>query len=127
MRTNVYTGFHVFNPMDIKGHVPAEYFRVRHEASACFSMWPCEFCARYENERLELEARLFGQKVGEGFLDRNHPSATFGVEIGIGKISLTATADFTEKELTLDGEVCVRTWAGGWQCSKIHAVILRWS
>ena len=117
--------FDPINPQDQSTNL-ARAMSKFHTLDTCFGVGPLEICATYSNGGIDFVIKLVGQQIGSGRLDQNNASASLGIDLGLAKASVGLAADFTARELRVQGEVCVRDWLGRWQCTGFNEVILRW-
>lgn len=76
-----------------------------------------------DDMQIRYTVRLMGLEIGHGSLDAGKASASVGANTPLSKANLTLTADFTNREVRVAGQVCVMVLFSGWKCTSFDSKI----
>ncbi|MGH8239325.1 MAG: hypothetical protein ACREXP_20220 [Steroidobacteraceae bacterium] len=103
---------------------PADFAETR---AACWGIGPLEVCVtQVAADYINVEIKLAGIKIGSGSLTAGHNSVCASANVGLVKTKLCVTADFPNRTVWVEGQLCTRKWSGGWSCRGFKTKILAW-
>lgn len=94
---------------------------------SCWGLGPLDVCAKLVSaDRIDVTIKLAGVKIGSGSITAGNNQLCAGANAGLVKANLCVTADFENKTVWVEGEVCTRKWTGGWDCNGFKTKIISW-
>ena len=94
---------------------------------ACWGLGPLDVCAKLVSaDRIQVSIKLAGVTIASGTITASNNSLCASANAGLAKARVCITADFSKKEVWVEGELCTRKWTGGWDCNSFKTKILSW-
>lgn len=94
---------------------------------ACWGFGPLEVCAKLASiDKVDISIKLAGVKIGSGSLTASDNRLCAGANVGLVKAKLCVLVSFPEREVRVEGELCVPNIPSGWSCRRFNSKILSW-
>jgi len=106
------------------GSIGEPIFEAQHSGSWSFGPLTVDFS--FAGSQITFQVKLAGITIGTGSLDATNDGACISGNAGVASVKLCLKADFSKKELTVNGQICVKIPIVGSHCKSFNQRIFGW-
>jgi hypothetical protein len=96
------------------------------EMEACWSFGPLRVCASVVPGGVQVTASLLGRTILTGTLSTSRPRLCVSPNFFVAKASVCIVLEVSQRQVRVEGELCVRKLFGGWSCARFNVRLLSW-
>lgn len=97
------------------------------EIQSCWGFGPLSVCASVIGSgQIRVTGSLFGRTILSGTLSTSRTRICASPSIGFAKAEICVVLDIRNRQVRVEGRLCIRRIFGRWRCSGFNSRILSW-